>query len=71
MEHKMGPSALDAILEEYKIQPHIKWIKVRPNDLPPPDERFVLVLFNDGTVRADFGEDIDWLGALAFAYISF
>jgi len=71
MEHHRGPTTLDAILEEYKIQPYLKWIKVQPHDLPPPDERFVLVLFNDGTVSADFGGDIDWLGALAFAYISF
>ncbi len=66
-----GPASLEAVLEEYKIQPNIRWMKVSPNDLPPSLTVFVIVLFNDGTVIVDLAEDIDWLGAVAFGYVSY
>jgi len=71
MEHTVGPSSLEALLEEYKIQPNIRWMKLNINDVPPQGDIFVVVLFNDGTVTAKFARDINWLGAIAFGYISY
>lgn len=68
---KVGPASLDAILEMYGIQPHITWIPVRQNDLPPHHHHLIMVLFDDGTVANDFPENVDWLGALAYAHIGY
>lgn len=69
--HVLGPSSLEAILEEYKIQPSIRWMPVRQNDLPPKHHHLILVLFNDGTVIAEFPENVNWLGALAYAHVGY
>ncbi len=71
MGYQLGPQALDSILEEYRIQPNITWMKVRLNDLPPNHHHLILVLFNDGTVASNFPENIDWLGAVAYAHVGF
>ena len=63
--------SLDTILEKHRIQPYIRWIRLNLNDRMPSNGAPVIVLFNDGTMTVDVDEDIDWLGAIAFAYIGY
>lgn len=71
MEHKLGPSSLEATLEEYGLQPNIRWMKIGCNDIPPTHHHLMMVLFNDGTVAVEFPENVFWLGAIAYAHVGY
>jgi len=70
IEYNVSPS-LESTLEKYGVQPTIHWMKLNVNEAPPVHHHLILVLFNDGTVKADFPENINWLGALAYAHVGY
>ena len=69
--HSLGPTSLDAILEAHGVQPFISWMKLSINDRAPGHHHLIMVLFDDGTVIVNFPENIDFLGAIAYAHVGY